>query len=365
GAQAMLYKLLSRADRNAFDPEVVSLECEGPMASKIAALDVPVRSLGLRSGRIEPRRFLQFVAWLRRSRFHLLQTWMYHADLVGGFAAKLAGRLPVVWSIRQSNLDPRHNKRPTLWIVSACARLSPWLPARIICCSEAAQKAHREVGYAADKMVVIPNGFDVDSFRPDPDARTAIRRELDVPESAVLVGHVARFDSQKDHQTFIRASRLLNGSGPEVHFVMCGDNIDAKNVALTEWIAEEGIGPRCHLLGMREDVARIHAALDVEVCSSVGEGFSNAVGEAMACGVPCVSTGVGDADTLIGDTGRVVPIRDPVALARGCEELIAIGPAGRARLGLAARKRIRERFSLDSVVARYESLYRELADVRH
>jgi glycosyltransferase involved in cell wall biosynthesis len=366
GAQAMLYKLLSRADRNGFDPEVVSLESEGPMASKISALGLPVRSLGLRSDRFEPRGVLRFVAWLRRSRFHLVQTWMYHADLIGGLAAKLAGGIPVAWGIRQSNLDRMHNKRSTLGVVKACASLSRWLPARIVCCSEVARKAHQEVGYAADKMVVIPNGFDVDLFRPDPEARAAIRRELDVPESALLVGHVGRFDSQKDHQTFVRAARLLNGRKRDVHFLMCGEGVDAKNVALAEWIGAEGIGRRCHLLGLREDVARIHAALDIEVCSSVGEGFSNAVGEAMACGVPCVSTEVGDASALIGDTGRVVPIRDPVALARGCAELIDLGTDGRHRLGLVARKRIEERFSLSSVVARYEALYRELgANVWH
>jgi glycosyltransferase involved in cell wall biosynthesis len=362
----MLYKLLSAANRNALNYEVVSLETAGTMGTKISGLGVPVISLGMQKGRFEPKRFLQFVAWLRRSRFHVLQTWMYHADLVGGIAARFAGRLPVVWSIRQSNLDPMHNKRSTLWIVKACASLSRWLPERIVCCSEVARKVHQEIGYAGAKMVVIPNGFDAKSFHPDMDARTAVRRELAVPESALLVGHVARFDSQKDHQTFVRSAGLLDGERREVHFLMCGEAIDETNRVLAEWIAAEGIGPRCHLLGPREDVARIHAALDIEVCSSVGEGFSNAVGEAMACGVPCVSTDVGDAKTIVGDTGRVVPIGDPAALARACAELIAIGPEGRAHLGQAARERIRERFSLDSVVARYESLYRELgADVRH
>jgi glycosyltransferase involved in cell wall biosynthesis len=216
-------------------------------------------------------------------------------------------------------------------------------------------------------MLVIPNGFDLETFRPDPQARAALRAELGISPSALLIGHVARFDSQKDHHTFVRAAGLLDGgANPNVDFLMCGEGVEATNRVLADWIAAAGIGPRCHLLGLRDDVARVHAALDVEVSSSVGEGFSNAIGEAMACGVTCAATDVGDSATLIGDTGRIVPLRDPAALARACAELIEVGEAGRSRLGLAARQRIGERFGLPAITARYESLYRELGThVRH
>ena len=366
GTQTMLYKLLSRLDHSGFDAAVASLEAPGPMAAKISDLGVPVTSLHLRSGRLQPMRILEFVKWLRRGHFDVMQTWMYHADLVGGLAAKLAGGVPVAWGIRQSNLDPRHNKRSTLAVANACARLSRWLPGRIVCCSEVARAAHAKLGYAERKMTVIPNGFDPATFRPDPGARAAIGAELGLPESTLLIGHVARFDTQKDHRTFVKAAGLLARGAADVHFLLCGERVTDDNPDLAFWIRAEGIAERCHLLGLRQDMPRIHASLALEVCSSVGEGFSNAVGEAMACGTPCVSTDVGDARELIGDTGRVVPAQDPVALADACAELLAAGAAGRAAMGSAARRRIDERFSLTSVVARYEDLYRDLTNhVRH
>ncbi len=366
GTQMMLAKLLSTMNRDAFENEVASLEEPRPMAETIASLGIPVTSFGMRSEMLAPGKLARLVGWLRRSRFDVVQTWMYHADLIGGIAAKLCGGIPVAWGIRHSNLDPRYNKRSTLWIVRSCARLSRWLPRRIVCVSEVARRVHARFGYAEHKLDVIPNGFDLEAFRPDSAARAALRRDLGLPDSAVVVGNVARFDSQKDHQTFLRAARSLMDGAPDVHFVLCGENVDAANRELARWIADAGIAPRCHLLGVRRDVASIHAALDIEVCSSIGEGFSNAIGEAMACEIPCASTDVGDSATLIGDTGRVVPAQDPAALASACRELVEIGAEGRRRLGQAARRRIADRFSLATITARYESLYRELAsNVRH
>lgn len=366
GTQMMLTKLVAAMDRTAFDLEVASLEVLRPMAERISSFGVPVRTLEMRSSRLDPRRLLRFVGWLRRGRFDVIQTWMYHADLLGGLAAKLAGRLPVAWGIRQSNLDPRHNKRSTLGIVKACAKLSSWLPSRIVCCSEVARRVHAEAGYDADKLMVIPNGFDLRTFRPDREARLALRRELGLADSAILIGHVARFDTQKDHRTLMRAAGLLKDVEEDLHFVLCGEGVDADNPLLRRWIVDAGIAARCHLLGLRQDVHRVHAALDIEVCSSVGEGFSNAIGEAMACGVPCASTDVGDSSLLIADTGRVVAPGEPAALAGACRDLLRIGSEGRSRLGLAARQRVAERFSLPAITAQYESLYRDLAaHVRH
>lgn len=366
GTQMMLTKLVAAMDRTAFDVEVASLEVLRPMAERISSFGVPVQTLEMKSGRLDPRRLLRFVGWLRRGRFDVIQTWMYHADLLGGLAAKLAGRLPVAWGIRQSNLDPRHNKRSTLGIVKACAKLSSWLPSRIVCCSEVARRVHAEAGYDADKLMVIPNGFDLQTFRPDPQARLALRRELGLADSAILIGHVARFDTQKDHRTLMQAAGLLEDAAEDVHFVLCGEGVDADNPLLRRWIGDAGVAARCHLLGLRQDVHRVHAALDIGVCSSVGEGFSNAIGEAMACGVPCASTDVGDSSLLVGDTGRVVSPGEPAALAAACRDLLRIGSEERSRLGRAARQRISERFSLPAVTAQYESLYRDLAaHVRH
>ena len=211
-------------------------------------------------------------------------------------------------------------------------------------------------------MVVIPNGFDLAAFRPDPPARWSVRHELSIPAETPLIGLVGRFHPQKDHQTFVQAAAWLHTRLPETHFLLCGDGITWENPTLAAWIETAGLRPCFHLLGRRDDIPRLTAALDLASSSSAyGEGFSNVIGEAMACGVPCVVTDVGDAALLVGSTGRVVPPRTPQALAQEWYALLALEREGKEQLGRAARQRIEAHFSLPAIVARYEALYAALA----
>lgn len=365
GAEMMLYKLLTHLDRRVIEAEVVSLMDIGPTGQKIQQLGIPVRALGMRRGLPNPLGVLQLACWLRQDPPHVIQTWMYHADLIGGLVARLAGSVPVVWGIRHSNLDPVSDKRRTIWTARTCARFSRRLPARIVCCSWASRRAHTELGYQAEKMVVIPNGFDLNTFRPDPPARQVVRRELGIPKNALLIGLVGRFNPAKGHRNFIYAATRLYNSHPNVYFLLCGDNVTRENPELAEWLEAAGISSRYHLLGRREDIPRLTASLDIASSTSSSEGFPNVVGEAMASGVPCVVTDVGDSPRIVGDTGRVVPPGDPQALAEAWRGLIEIGPEGRNRLGLAARRRVEEYFNLPFIATQYEGLYREVAaDVR-
>lgn len=360
GAEMMLFKLLSAMDRVVFKPEVISLTGMGPLAERIQALDITVRALGMRRGVPNPLSLLRLAVWLRRSKPDVIQTWMYHADLIGGIAAKLVGGIPVIWGIRHSNLDPQGSKRKTIWTANACARLSNWLPTQIVCCSEASLPVHAALGYATRKMCVIPNGFDLDVFRPDPSARRSVRAELGIPEDTLLIGMFARFHAQKDHRNFVEAAALLHAHHPDIHFLLCGDGITWENRVLSGWIVTASIHEHCHLLGPREDIPRLAAALDIASSSSFGEGFPNVVGEAMSCGVPCVVTDVGDSDRIVGTTGRIVAAKDPEALAMAWKEMIDLGEEGRRRLGVAARKRVMDRYELSRIVEKYEALYTSL-----
>lgn len=362
GAEMMLYRLLLYTDRAAYEPHVISMTDIGAVGEKIRALGVPVQALGMRRGVPNPLGVLRLARWLNLDPPHVIQSWMYQADLVGGLAARLAGGVPITWGIHSTHLDPRSEKRTKIWTVRACAWSSRWLPTRIVCCSEASREVHAELGYAPKKMLVIPNGTDLTDFRPDPEARLSVRNELGLQEKTPLIGLVARFDSPKDHHTFIRAAALLRTRVPDANFVLCGDDITWENSHLSEWIDAAGARSYCHLLGRRLDVPRLTAALDVaSSSSSYGEAWPLVVGEAMACGVPCVVTDVGDSALIVGDTGRVVPPKNPGALADAWHELLALGANERARLGRAARRRMEERFGLLNAVTKYEELYRELA----
>ena len=361
GAEMMLLKLLTQTDLNSYQSEVVSLTNMGPVGERIRRLGVPVRALNMPRGVLHPLAFARLCVWIRRSAPNVVQTWMYHADLIGGLAAKIAGIRSIVWGIRHSTLDDRLSKRSTIWTARVSAKLSRHVPQRIVCCSEASRVVHHELGYDSGKMVVVPNGFDLSEFRPDCSKKHALRSELGIPLNADVVGMVGRFNPQKNHRGFIQAAALLIRKHPGVYFVLCGDGISWDNGSLSEWIRQENVADAVHLLGCRADMPRVFAALDIYCnASSYGEGFPNVIGEAMASGVPCVVTDVGDSADIVGDYGKVVAPNDSFALAEALHELLRLTPEERALLGEQARCRIEEHFSLPSVVARYEQLYDEL-----
>jgi glycosyltransferase involved in cell wall biosynthesis len=286
---------------------------------------------------------------------------MYHANLVGGLAARLAGSLPVVWGIHHNSVDPRFNRRRTLCVVRLGARLSSLLPERIVCCSASSQKLHAALGYAPDRLEFIPNGFNLHEFKPDSVAKASIRTELGIPQDAFVIGMAARQHPLKDLPTFFSAAARIAPRLPSAHLVLCGSGLGPDNKALRSALQGIGIAERCHLLGIRHDVARVLASLDIATSSSISEAFPLAVGEAMACGVPCVVTDAGDSALLVGDTGRVVPARDSEALATAWAEL-ASSAIERQRLGAAARSRVESVFSLSSTVRRYQDLYERIVE---
>jgi glycosyltransferase involved in cell wall biosynthesis len=362
GAETMLYRLLLHTDRAAYESEVISMTDIGAVGEKIRALGVPIRALGMRRGVPNPLGVLRLARWLSQYSPDVVQSWMYQADLVSGLAARLAGGMPVAWGIHNAYLEPRSVKRIKLWTVRACIWSSGWLPSRIVCCSEASREVHARLGYPQKKMMVVPNGSDLAAFRPDPEARRSVCEELGLRVETPLIGLVARFDLPKDHRTFVQAAGLLHTRVPEAHFILCGDSITLENPQLTEWIDAARVRSRCHLLGRRLDMPRLSAALDVATSSSsFSEAWPLAVGEAMACGVPCAVTDVGDSSVIVGDTGQVVPPKNPQALADAWHGLLTLGPDERARLSQAARRRMEEHFDLLGAVAKYEQLYDELA----
>jgi len=351
GAETMLYRLVQEMAGR--EHRVVSLTGPGPIGDRLRRLGVETQALEM--GRLpNPAKVVRLARIVREFRPAVVHTWMYHSNLIGGIAARLAGGVPIVWAIHSCVLGPDRARRTTRWTVALGAWLSGWLPDQIVAVSRASRDQHAAIGYDPTRLVVIPNGFDVEQYRPDPVARRAVRDELGLHPDTVLIGLVARIDPVKDHAGFIRAATLLAKRQARVAFLLCGDGTES----LAGAIGDAGLSDRFRILGRRDDVPRVMNALDVAtLCSAAGEAFPLVIGEAMACGVPCVVTDLGDCSLLVGDTGRVVPPRDPEALAAAWEDLVVLGPDGRRRLGREARRRIERRYSLRSVAAEYAALY--------
>jgi glycosyltransferase involved in cell wall biosynthesis len=357
----MLLKLLQNLDRSRFEPSVISLRTKGEVGPRIEALGVHVLALCMNPGLPNPLKLLALVNYVRKIRPHLVQTWMYHADLLGGVAARLAGCKRVVWALRNSNLSKEMTKRSTLMVVRACAFLSSWLPRKILSCSTRAGAVHVGVGYRQDKISIIPNGFDLARFRPDATSRGSVREELGLPGDARLIGLMARYDPQKNHAGFIEAAAMIHKTLPDVHFVLAGSGIDKKNTSLRGSIGAHGLEACIHLLGRRDDMPRLMASLDVLASSSFGEAFPNVLGEAMASGVPCVVTDVGDSAEIVGETGKVVQPGDMQGLAQHIVEMLRLPQEEKRELGIKARARVEACYDIGHVTRLYEMFYERIA----
>lgn len=360
GAEGMLLKLLSASPTH-WQSAVVSLGETGVIGSKISELNIPVHALNVSPKWPSPAELFSLITIVRRLRPEIIQGWMPHGNLAAVLAGmSLRKRVPVLWNVRMSLDDLASEPRITRMLIRLGARLS-WYPNRIIYNSQAGARQHEEIGYRTAQTVLIPNGFDCEIFRPSADARRAVHSELGIADDALLVGLIARYHPMKDHGTFLRAAGITARHCENVYFLLAGAGVNVREPALAELTAAEHLDGRAFFWGERSDIPRLTAALDIACsASSRAEGFSNAVGEAMASGVPCVATDVGDSASIIGETGISIPARDPEALARALGRLITDGADRRRRLGLAARQRVEKEFSLPVIVQRYEDLYRDL-----
>jgi glycosyltransferase involved in cell wall biosynthesis len=357
GAETMLLKLLSAASQR-MEHVVVSLGDEGTIGPRIAVLGVPVHCLGLRRNAPNPFRALSILPLARRINPELIQGWMYHGNLMASMATlALRQKPPVLWNIRQTVYDLRRERWLTAKLIRQGARLSSG-PAAIIYNSQTSATQHESLGYRSEKRVVIPNGFDCQILRPDEAARKAVRAELGIADETVLVGLVARYHPMKDHIRFLKTAALVLQSHPQTTFVLAGAGVSSTQSELVKAIQHNELGDRVILLSERSDIPRLNNAFDIGCSASAwGEGFSNSIGEAMACGVPCAVTDVGDSAYIVADSGFVAPPRASEALANAIGRLIEIGQSGRQQLGAKARKRIETEFSLSAIVEKYENLY--------
>lgn len=356
GAEIILDRVLERSDPSVYEHIVVALRDPEPLAASLRARGIAVHCIS--EGRWSGRDMLRLLRLMRRLKPDVVQTWMIHANVLGGVASKMATGAPIAWGIHFGRIAAAEHGRVLLALQILESGLSRLVPDTIIACSETSAEEMRSKRYARKRIRVIPNGFDLEYHAPGIEG--GLRRRLGIPNAAFVAGHVSRWHPQKDQATLIAALRMTMSATNSVHVLLCGDGLSYEQPAIAE-LAEEFPG-RVHAIGRTNDARSIYATIDLLVCSSSrGEAFPLVIGEAMACGVPVLSTDCGDAKMMVGHTGKIVPTENPGAMHAAIGAFADLPPESRVRLGEEARARIADRYELGSVTNAYETCWLELA----
>jgi len=361
GAQSILADLVERWEEPRDSHLVVSLRSVEDLPVYFKAKEFLVKSLDMEPGEFSFAKLQDLIQIVRSYQPDLIQTWLYHADLMGSLAAWLGGKIPVVWGIHHTTTG-KDSVKPSTWrIVGLLKIIARFSPAKIVCCSHSSSRTHRDLGFPDHKIITVLNGIDTDKFSPNPGARQALRRELGLAEHEKLVGLFARYNPQKDHKVFLQAAAILLKRLPETQFLLAGQDIEPGNDKLQGEIEKLGIGDNLHLLGRRDDMDVLNAAIDLAtLSSSYGEALPLSLAEALACGTPAVGTNVGDIAELIGSGGKVVEPGNPEALAEAWASILELSDQQYHKLSGLARKRIVERYNLTGMIGQYRGVYCEV-----
>jgi len=351
GSERQLVALAKGLWRQGVSVTVATFYPGGPLGRDIESTGVSIESLEKRARWDVLGFFWRLLRLVRRIQPTILHGYLATANILTVLLKPFFPSAKIVWGLRASNMElERYGYVDQIQSWVEC-KLSHFADLIVVNSHAGFDFAARK-GFPQDKMVVIPNGIDTERFVPDRLLRDKLRTEWGVGPTETLIGLVARLDPMKDHPTFLRAAAFFARECPHVRFVCVGDGAASYREQLQALSRELGLAESLRWVGFRDDIAAVYNSLDLACSSSLfGEGFSNAIAEAMACGVPCVVTDVGDSAAIVGATGEVVPGGDPQALANGWRRLRArlrVQPDLRAE----ARNRIAQHFGVASLVER-------------
>jgi glycosyltransferase involved in cell wall biosynthesis len=333
----------------------------GPLQEELERADICVQGLGKRRRWDVRDFFVRLLRLVHQEQPDVIHSYLVVPNILSTVLKIFSFKTKIVWGVRASNVDLTQYD----WFSNFTYRVEPLLsyfPDLIIVNSQAGLGNAVRQGFPKGKMVVVPNGIDTLRFAPNQGARDRQRALWQVKDHDKLIGLVGRLDPMKGHRTFLEAAAKVKEGRRGVKFVCVGDGTAAYREGLEA--AGEHLGLKKDLIwaGTCSDIAAVYNALDICVSSSFGEGFPNVVGEAMACGVPCVVTDVGDSAWIVGDTGIVVPPKDPEALAQGLEVMLDRMSGTGSFPFSGARKRICSEFDLSRLVKRTSEVLETLCD---
>ncbi len=355
GAEHALFKICKYDTSNKHI--VVSLKGPGKYYLSLKKIGIEVYFLNLNF--FSFFKFIILIKLIRSIKPDIVQTWLVHADFIGGIAAKLSGFSKILWNIRYSNIETGKAKLTTIIIIKILAFLSYLIPKTIITVSKKAKKIYEIEGYNKQIIKFIPNGYDLSILKENKYEKINFRKKINHKKNIPLIGKVARYDPQKDHLNLLNALFLIRNKKIDFKCILVGFNINKKNLELVSNIKKLNLSNHVKLLGQKKNISEVMNALDLHILSSrYGEGFPNVIAESMACGTPCIVTDVGDSAYIVGKTGWIVPPKNSVELARAIElAFLEKDTSNWRKRSISARLRIKKKFSITQMINLYNKIW--------
>jgi glycosyltransferase involved in cell wall biosynthesis len=349
GAEKQLLTLMKNIDRTRIEPVIVTFYSGGDLLPDFSECQTRVLS-AQKSGRWDIFDFFsKLIKIIRSENPDVVLSYLVAANLLAVILKPLFRSARVIISIRHSFVRMEDYDRLNRILYSLESRLAGFSD-RIIVNSFTGAKMAAQRGIPTDKMVVIPNGIDTDQFYPDKKSGRESRRQFGLSEKDRLVGIIGRLDPIKDHITLLEAASIVREQIPLFKLVIIGSGDGEYEQKLKTRVQLLGMEPNVIWIPSQNNLLGIYNMLDVCVSSSIGEGFSNVISEAMSCGIPCVATNVGDSAMIIEETGRIIPPCSVNEMAQAIRDLLVMSAKDRTNLGRKARERIMANFSVEKMV---------------
>ena len=358
GAETLLCNLCQFDKEH--EHEIISLSYVKDSQSLSSMHNFSIHTLNFPVGKIRIFGLFKLYKLIKKIKPDAIQTWLIHADLIGGIAARFSGIKNIFWGVHHTILLPGKVKFSTIFVLKCNAFLSNFVPKKIIYCAEKSRQIQESIGFNKSKGLVIQNGYDIKNFSQNDILRKDFRNELGCSDNTFLIGHVGSYHPLKDQSNLIDALAFLNKKGFNYSAVFVGKDLDHNNDDLVCKIRENELTDHIFLLGERNDIPAVMNGIDLFVLSSISEAFPNVLNEAMACGTPCVTTNVGDASLIVDNTGWVVSPKDPKAIANAVFK--AVDEKQSDNLTWVKRKnechkRIADHFTLEKMLKKYKEAW--------
>lgn len=355
GAEHTLYKICKYDNLN--EHVVISLKKKGKYFILLKKIGVSVHSIDLKLFSIF--KFFHITNLIRILKPDIVQTWLVHGDLIGGLAARLCGIKNIVWNVRYSNFELGKAKLTTIILIKILARLSFVLPKLIVVVSKSARNTCEKAGYCKKKLKLITNGYDLSELNNHKYNKSQFRKKIKIKKKIPLIGNVARYDPKKDHSNLLKAISLVKQRNTHFCCILVGSGVNKSNTNLMREIRELKLHNNVKLLGQIRNIAKVMSVFDLYIqSSSYGEGFPNVVAEAMACRTPSVVTDAGDASYIVGNTGWVVPPKNPIKLAKSIQKaLTEINNKNWKKRCNNSRLRIKQNFDIEKMLKSFNKVW--------